>query len=107
MKLIDVLFVVFWFICLISILAILVWLVILGIRAGMPNKPRRSDAEDVVEGWIARDKDGALWFYSRKPHRSGNMWNCDGPDFMRLNPRFLPSLRWEDEPIAVKLVKNK
>ena len=68
----------------------------------------------MVEGWLARDKCGALWFYTSKPVRRGPIWaSSEGkPDelppvesMIRLSNNFtgkIPVVRWEDEPVRAK-----
>lgn len=60
----------------------------------------------VIEGWVARDKDGELELYSHKPKRKedrvwwpihGNGWDIE------INPTLFPSLTWESEPRKAKI----
>lgn len=56
--------------------------------------------------YVARDKDGTLWLYSEKPHREENygVWYSDRVNIMEINSEEFPQLKWEDEPIEVKLI---
>ena len=59
--------------------------------------------------WVARDEDGALWAYPRKPSRkrpdaSRGTWVCD--DLERsfvLDRRMFRTLTWRDEPARSSL----
>ncbi|MDO4929613.1 MAG: hypothetical protein Q4E59_00610 [Bacteroidales bacterium] len=52
-----------------------------------------------MEGYIARDKSGDLFFYADKPHKAdGNIWLSDDPnDYVKLPRLFFTELKWEDE----------
>ena len=62
--------------------------------------------EYVIEGYIARDKDGALFWHSNKPsrfHEDGlEYWANGGYRFLTpLQWGMYSELKWEDEPIPV------
>jgi hypothetical protein len=54
-----------------------------------------------IKGWVARDKDGTLYFHWEKPEREGDEWL--GFTGMSILGGLLPDLKWEDEPIEVEL----
>ena len=54
-----------------------------------------------IKGWIARDKDGRLWFHWEKPERKGDEWL--GFTGMFILGGLFPDLKWEDDPIEVEL----
>lgn len=59
-----------------------------------------------LDGWIARDENGSLHIFELKPRRleySHQWWDRD---YRRdiINESIFPDLRWEDEPIYVKLI---
>ena len=64
----------------------------------------------MIEGYVARDKDGQLCvFYGDKPQRGGcNRWwhpeHCPVGDWMNIPEEMFPELKWEDEPIEVELI---
>jgi len=67
------------------------------------------DAEDDAVGlFIARDKNGGLRMFTRKPQRfidsmwTEVMWNHASS--MELDRRMFPDLKWEDEPCKVNIV---
>jgi hypothetical protein len=63
-----------------------------------------------VHGWIARDKDGLLGFYSDKPQRfDDKAWWCDPGCYtaLALPPESYPEITWESEPIEVELIIRK
>lgn len=50
--------------------------------------------------FVARDKDGRVFFYSEKPHKLNEAW--DGK-LLRF-PQLFPGVKWEDEePTEVEL----
>lgn len=64
--------------------------------------------------WVARDKDGELDLYIKKPQRSDAIgynhenWDSYDEHWIPLDPKLFPDLTWNDEPIEVELVrKNK
>lgn len=64
--------------------------------------------------WIARDRDGCLYLFHRKPVRHKNMYMCwdlpynDAREPMLLDKSLFPNLTWDDEPIEVELkIKTK
>ena len=66
--------------------------------------------------WVARDKDGTLWLYIDEPRRSSifSKWEVDteksllrSDDCMEIDGDLFPELKWEDEPIQIKLIKMK
>ena len=60
--------------------------------------------------WVARDKDGSLWIYfDDKPKKSHDKWWATNQSvrYCRINSSLFPDLRWEDEPIEVKLVRKE
>ena len=66
-------------------------------------------AEDTIKGWVARDGHGALVFSNEKPSRlewcGWKLWKISrGTPAVVLPNTFLPSLRWEDEPIPVRVI---
>lgn len=56
--------------------------------------------------WIARDADGSLWLYDKKPMKGKHVWLSSlgiGPQF-RLNERLFPKVQWSDkEPMELVL----
>ena len=60
-----------------------------------------------VHGWISRDKDGLLGFYSDKPKRfDDKAWWCDPGCYtaLALPPESYPEITWESEPLEVELL---
>ena len=58
-----------------------------------------------LDGWIARDKDGSLHIFEVKPRRSadGHQWWDRDYQSAALKSSDFPDLKWEDEPVYVKL----
>lgn len=62
-----------------------------------------------IEMWLARDKNDDLYlFIDGKPEKVGELWfNVDG-DFIQIDSRLFPEVKWSDEePTKVKLVFDK
>jgi len=59
-----------------------------------------------IKGWVARDSDGCLNYFNSKPLRGEASWVMP-QNPMALNGADFPDLRWEDEPIEVKLLIKK
>ena len=56
-----------------------------------------------IEGWVARDKDYTLAFYTKKPERDTKYWwHIDGA--YPLSLKFFPDLTWDSEPRKVELI---
>lgn len=57
--------------------------------------------------FIARDANGDLYLFEKKPHRTqraeGNVWRTDESDYMRVDSSMFPQLTWEDEPMEITL----
>lgn len=63
-----------------------------------------------IEGFVARDRNGNVYFYDTKPVRDKclgyEIWASDGENIIQsyqLPISSFPDLKWEDEPIKVKL----
>lgn len=54
--------------------------------------------------WVARDKDGRLFCFTKKPTREMEVFRAlkDGI-FTALPDKLFPDLKWEDEPIKATL----
>lgn len=71
--------------------------------------------------YVVRDKDGDLWLFTSKPvrvkerlnHEEYEYWEKpeypddgdDAYDVIYVDSKLFPELKWEDEPIEVKLVE--
>ena len=63
-----------------------------------------------IKGWIARDKDGLLGFYSELPERfDDRAWWCEEGCNTALSvpPGSYPEITWESEPLEVELIVRK
>lgn len=61
----------------------------------------------IKELWIARNKDGSLFMYLKKPNRAWNNWYIDNEDlddrmYLKEDYQF-QDLTWNDEPLHFKL----
>ena len=70
------------------------------------ERQRRQENEPTIKGWVARDKDGSLWFHYSKPRRENDIektwWGSDDRTFQLFNIDY-QDLKWESEPIEVEL----
>ena len=58
------------------------------------------------EFWVARDRNGDLWYYKEKPRRGVLCWELNDSNFnysQELPKTMFSNLKWEDEPIKVRL----
>lgn len=57
--------------------------------------------------WLARDEDGTLTLFPKKPIRVVSGWWDIDPEaetnFIYIDPTYFPNLKWEDEPIEVNI----
>lgn len=67
-----------------------------------------------IKGWVARDKDGSLHFFGTKPERYEgydiHRWWVSGACIqcaLGFRKNWYPNLKWEDEPIAVRLTLSE
>lgn len=70
----------------------------------------------IKEYWVARTRFGELTIWKEKPERNEGMgvWTFGKGQFksqeqwikdtMDLDPEMFPSLKWEDEPLRVKMI---
>lgn len=54
--------------------------------------------------WVARDNNGELYLYNEKPeyYNGSKVWVAGGI-CAKLDNNLFPELKWEDEPLEVKL----
>ena len=59
--------------------------------------------------WLARDKNDDLYlFIDGKPEKVENLWLNVDADFIQIDSRLFPEVKWSDEdPTKVKLVFDK
>ena len=48
--------------------------------------------------WIARDKDGSLWIFNKKPEKSYTSWAVMEDEYLcsRINEEMFPEVTWDD-----------
>lgn len=68
-----------------------------------------NDADTVIQGWVARDKDGYLVLHYKKPHRTFGNTKWYSAQSQKSLPRdSFPDLTWSDDPIEVEItIKRK
>lgn len=66
---------------------------------------QEKDADTVISGWVARDRDSDLYIYTCKPERNFNLgyWDGNVADVTPSNDLF-PDLTWELEPLEVEII---
>lgn len=69
------------------------------------GKQEKGAEEAVIQGWVARDDDGHLYMYCKKPERNENlkMWMGGYADF-DLRDSLFPDLTWDSDPEEVELI---
>ena len=69
---------------------------------------QEKDADTVIQGWVARDKNGDLVCCAgSKPFKEEKMpfWRVDFRNFIECIPNDLfPNLTWESDPIEVEII---
>ena len=62
--------------------------------------------------WIARDKDGELYLFSKKPYKKEEFWNMSWGTItvLQLPSELFPEVKWEDEEpreLVLKPIKEE
>ena len=63
-----------------------------------------------IEAWVARDEDGKLFLYLRKPEKKFGLWVMPdlGIDYIKLSSKLFPEVQWSDEePTRVSITIKK
>lgn len=63
-----------------------------------------------IEAWVARDEDGKLFLYLRKPEKKFGLWVMPdlGIDYIKLSSKLFPEVQWSDkEPTKVSITIKK
>lgn len=69
--------------------------------------------KDAVEGWVARDLDGSLWFHYHEPHLENEIektwWGSSDNSFELYEPNHpgFENVTFDGGPVKVKLVVIK
>lgn len=66
---------------------------------------QKKDTDTVIQGWAAREGDGALALYSTKPERyeKSLLWMGRYANFY-IQEDLFPDLTWESEPEPVEII---
>lgn len=68
------------------------------------NKANKANNCKMGTLWIARDEDGNLWMFDKKPEKKSKEWWNGESSYRRLNPDQFLEVQWEDdEPTEVEL----
>lgn len=65
--------------------------------------------ESKIKLWIARDKNGELFFYvGEKPFRRGDIFIVKDSGYFNLYIELFPEVTWENSPqqVELKLIKE-
>lgn len=67
---------------------------------------QEKDADTVISGWVARDKDNNLFIYSDKPKRvyDGEFSRWEGLCLDAISNSLFPDLIWDNDPIEAELI---
>lgn len=95
-----------------TILAFIFWVVIALFASGIVTHRKDTQPKNKVHFYVARDKNGELWFYMGKPFRGDTEFHGDlhkqvlaltSYNFKSfgLNENDYANLKWEDEPVEV------
>ena len=63
-----------------------------------------------MDGWIAKDASGVVYFYHSKPKRLTSVWHCD-TNYLKLSEVFgdlIPTIDWKDSLFQIvdgKIIK--
>lgn len=69
--------------------------------------------QNCIDGYVARDKNGDLYFHYIKPHRENEFeltwWGSTDANFWISDDDFpeFKDLKWEDEPLKVRIAIKK
>lgn len=71
----------------------------------------QKENERKIKAWFARDKDGYLWAYSKKPYKLNDEWCVTRGEVHIIRHYKFPQVKWTDkEPTEVEItikVKEK
>lgn len=62
--------------------------------------------EEKITAWVARDKDGVVTLFNKKPRKSDYYpeWVIDEGEYLEIGRNLSPQVKWEDvEPTKVEL----
>lgn len=72
---------------------------------------QETDADTVIQGWVARDKKGTICLYNECPERFYapiNEWGTDCPlQYYRIPDELFPDLTWDDDPEPVEIILKR
>lgn len=53
--------------------------------------------------WVARDKTGDLFAYTKEPERGECVWLSKDDVYIHIPGNYFPNLRWEDNPMEAEM----
>lgn len=69
---------------------------------------KQEDADTVISGWVARDKEGDIFMYEHQPKRiydgEYSRWEEDVVCTQPLPCELFPDLTWDSEPQEVEII---
>jgi hypothetical protein len=82
----------------------------IGLELGLKTVNQVTSTFEQIRGWVARDKNGEVFFYKEKPVRRECAWYSNdrytflGEDILLTIPN---DIKWEDEPMEITLKISK
>lgn len=67
------------------------------------SKDTTDQEQQPIKIWVARDKDGDLFAYTKEPERGNCAWVSTGGGYIPILKNIFPNLRWEDVPIEAEM----
>lgn len=80
-----------------------------GFLCGFLHCKKKMTKDAKIKGWVARDENGSLHLFEVEPRRleDKHQWWDRDYDCTVLDESDFPDLKWEDEPVYVKLIIAK
>lgn len=68
-----------------------------------PIAKTRPKEKVTISGWVARNKNGELWWHKENPWRGAEGWIPRNTNIISISNDSFPSVTWESEPKKVKI----
>lgn len=66
-------------------------------------RKQNTKKEVTLDGWVARNKNGELWWHEKNPWRGAEGWIPRNRNIISISNDSFPSVTWESEPKKVKI----
>lgn len=67
------------------------------------SKDTTDQEQQPTNVWVARDKNGDLFAYTKVPERGEQAWISAGGGYIHIHNHLFQNLRWEDIPIEAEM----